>query len=201
MNLLIPALSRGGEIEQTRQEINSIKANEDVFRTLLTQQPRYEVSKTDSQILFGDPDAPLFISILTNPFCNPCAKMHKRVEQFLKDTKRKVCIQYLFSSFFPDLEFANKYLIAAYLQKEQSEFEGIIADWFEKGKPLKEQFFENHQLDITNRAVEAEFQQHEAWKAKTQLRATPTILVNGYKLPGNYKIDDLRYFTEFTINS
>jgi len=29
-----------------------------------------------------------------------------------------------------------------------------------------------------------------------QLRATPTILVNGYKLPENYKIEDLRYFTE-----
>jgi len=37
----------------------------------------------------------------------------------------------------------------------------------------------------------------EAWKAKTQLRATPTILVNGYKLPDNYKIEDLRYFTNF----
>ena len=36
-------------------------------------------------------------------------------------------------------------------------------------------------------------------KEKTQLRATPTILVNGYKLPDNYKIKDLKYFTEFKI--
>jgi len=194
LNLLIPVLSRGGEIENTRQEINSIKANEEVFRTLLTQQPRYEVSPADSQILFGNPDAPLKISILTNPFCNPCAKMHKRVEELLKDTKRKVCVQYLFSSFSPELEFANKYLIAAYLQKEQQEFERIISGWFEKGKLQEEEFFKNLQLDISNPIVETEFQQHEAWKAKTQLRATPTIIVNGYKLPDNYKIEDLQYF-------
>ena len=199
-NLLIPALSRGNGMEQITQEINSIKANEGVFRTLLTQQPYYKVSQADSQIHFGSPDALLKISILTNPFCNPCAKMHKRVEKFLHDTNRKVCVQYLFSSFNADLEFANKYLIAAYLEKDQQEFERIIADWFEKGKPLKELYFKDMQLDISNPIVEIEFKMHEAWKEKTKLRATPTILVNGYKLPDNYKIEDLRYFTEFNVD-
>jgi len=197
LNLLIPTLSSGREIEQVKQEINAMKADEEVFRALLTKQPHYEVSHADSQILFGNPDANLQITILTNPFCNPCAKMHKRVEKFLQDTKRNVCIQYIFSSFTPDLDFANKYLIAAYLQKEQSEFERIIADWFEKGKPLKEAFFNDLHLDISNPEVEAEFQKHEAWKEKTKLRATPTISVAGYKLPDHYKIEDLRFFTRF----
>ena len=200
LNYLIPNLSRRNKIEQMRQEINAIKANEDVLRTLLMQQQRYEVSKSDSQILFGNPNAQLVISILTNPFCNPCANMHRRVEKFLQDTNRKVRIQYLLSSFNPDLEFANRYLIAAYLEKEQSEFERIIADWFEKGKPLKEAFFNDLHLDMNNQDIETELQKHEAWREKTKLRATPTILVNGYKLPDNYKIEDLKYFTEFNID-
>jgi len=198
-NLLIPALSRGNGMEQITQEINSIKANEGVFRTLLTQQSYYEVNQADSQILFGNPNAQLKISILTNPFCNPCAKMHKRVEKFLHDTNRKVCVQYLFSSFNTDLEFANKYLIAAYLEKDQREFERIIAGWFERGKPMKEMFFQDMQLDMTNPEIENESQKHKAWRNKTQLRATPTVLVNGYQLPENYKIEDLRYFTEFSV--
>ena len=49
---------------------------------------------------------------------------------------------------------------------------------------------------MSNPAIEIEFQKHEAWKEKTQLRATPTILVSGYQLQANYKIEDLRYFTE-----
>ena len=199
-NLLIPKLSKGGEMEQIKQEIHSMKAGEEVFRTLLTAQPYYEVSKADSQILFGNPDARLLISILTNPFCNPCARMHKRVKKLLHDTNRKVCVQYLFSSFSPDLNFANKYLTAAYIEKEQSEFERIISEWFEKGKPLKEVFFDDLQLDMANPEIETEFQKHEAWKEKTKLRATPAILVNGYKLPDNYKIEDLRYFTEFNVD-
>ena len=59
--------------------------------------------------------------------------------------------------------------------------------------------FADLQLDITNPEIPVEFQKHESWKAKTLLRATPTVIVNGYKLPDNYKIEDLRYFMEFDI--
>jgi hypothetical protein len=48
--------------------------------------------------------------------------------------------------------------------------------------------------------VENEFQKYEAWKENTKLRATPTLLVNGYQLPVNYKIEDLKYFAEFNID-
>jgi protein-disulfide isomerase len=98
------------------------------------------------------------------------------------------------------LNFANKYLIAIYLEKEQSEFERIIAAWFEKGKTLKEDFFKDLQLDMTSPAIETEFQKHENWNEKTQLRATPTVLVNGYQLSGNYRMEDLKQFTKFNVD-
>ena len=53
---------------------------------------------------------------------------------------------------------------------------------------------------MKNPKVETEFQKHEAWKAITQLRGTPTILVNGYQLPENYKTEDLIYFTKLEID-
>ncbi|MDR2968314.1 MAG: thioredoxin domain-containing protein [Tannerellaceae bacterium] len=198
-NLLIPKLGKGNQVEQLRQEMNSIKANEEVFRTLVGQQPYYETGKEDSCILFGNPDARLTVTILTNPFCNPCAKMHARAESLLRETKGEVCVQYIFSSFNEDLVYANKYLIAVYLQKGREAAMEILDEWFDQGKTLRERFFENLQPDMDNPAIEAEFHRHESWIEKTQLRATPTIFVNGYKLPDNYKIEDLRYFTEFNF--
>jgi len=56
-------------------------------------------------------------------------------------------------------------------------------------------------LDIENSKIEIEFQKHEAWRNNNQLRATPTLLVNGYQLPENYKVEDLRYFTELNIET
>jgi len=200
LNLLFPKLSEGNQVGQLRQEINSIKASEEVFRTLLTQQPFYETGMSDSQILFGNPDAQLRITILTNPFCNPCAKMHARVANLLKETKENVCIQYIFSAFNESLEYANRCFIAIYMEKGKAAAWQLYSDWFERGKALKEAFFNDLHLDMSNPAIEVEFQKHASWKEKTLLRATPAITVNGYKLPDNYKIEDLRYFTEFNVD-
>ncbi|MDR3340886.1 MAG: thioredoxin domain-containing protein, partial [Candidatus Symbiothrix sp.] len=200
INILIPNLSKGMLISYLKQEINSIKADEAVFRAMLKKRPAIETNKDDSIILFGNPDAKLQISILTNPFCNPCALMHKRVEKLLKDTENKIGIQYILSSFALELDFANKYLIAVYLGKDTAASWQIYSEWFEKGKDLKEEFFKALNLNMENPAIEAEFQKHAAWREKSKLSATPTILVNGYPLPNNYKIEDLRYFTEFNMN-
>ena len=125
--------------------------------------------------------------------------MHKRVETLLEETGGNVCIQYIFSS-FEELNYVIKYMIAIYLEKEKAEVMRLFSEWFSGRKALKESFFTDLQLDMSNPAVEVEFQRHESWKEKTKLRATPTILVNGYKLPDYYKIGDLQYFTEFDVN-
>jgi len=141
ITLLIPRLSEGNQVEHLRQEINSIKANEELFYTMLKQQPFYEVSKADSKILFGNPDANLLISILTNPLCNPCAQLHARIEKMPREFKEKICIQYIFSAFNESLEYANRYLNAIYFEKGAEEAWQLYSAWFEKGKSLKEVFF------------------------------------------------------------
>jgi hypothetical protein len=199
VNILVPLLSKGRMVESLKQEINSLKANEEVFKALLQKQPYFETTSSDSQILFGNPEGHLRITIFTNPYCNPCASMHKRVEKFLNDTDSAVCVQYIFSSFDRSFDSINKYLIAMYLEKDINALQ-VFSNWFEKGKALQEDFFNDFHLDINKPEVETEFQKHEAWKKKTQIRATPTILVKGYQLPENYRIEDLRYFLKFNID-
>ena len=75
----------------------------------------------------------------------------------------------------------------------------IISDWFEKGRPLGDDYFKETGLDIKAPAIEVEFQKHEAWKQKTQIKGTPSVLVNSYQLPESYRVEDLRYFTYFDL--
>lgn len=199
VDLFISALSQSENIEQIRQEMNSIKATDEVFVSLLKKQPHYEVAKDTSQILFGNPDADILVTILTNPHCNPCSKMHKRIEKILTENNENICIQYIFSSFDESLYSSNLFLISAYINKP-IECEKIISNWFENGKNDKNNFFKRYDLQNTQ-IVLNEFEKHKKWKEDTGLRATPTILVNGYKLPDNYKIEDLKYFTTLVYKS
>jgi thiol-disulfide isomerase/thioredoxin len=198
VNSLIPKLSKERLISHLKQEINSIKADEDVFRAILKKQTRYEVHQSDSKIIFGNPDAKLFITVFSNPYCHPCARMHKRMEKLLEKTNNRICIQYILSSFDVSLEDTNKYLIAAYSETQTPV--QVFSDWFEKGKTLQDEFFKKMNLNINMPEVETEFQQHKTWREKTKISATPTVLVNGYQLPDHYKMEDLRYFTELNVD-
>jgi hypothetical protein len=205
INILTPKLNRERYLSHIKQEINSLKADEDVFKTFLIKQPLYTLpyplsNNTErGRIQFGNSEAKLNITILSNPYCNPCARMHKRMERLLKDTNNQICVEYVLSSFTDELESTNKFLIAVALQKDKAEVMKIFSDWFGNGKPQRDEFFKDLGLDMSRPEIEAVFQKHKQWKEETKLTATPTILVNGYKLPENYQIEDLRYFTEFDV--
>jgi len=205
VHLLAPKLNADRTNQSLQQSMNSLKADEDVFAALLKKQPFYETNDCDSVIRFGNPDSKLRLSILSNPYCNPCAKMHKRIEELLKQTGNAISVQYILSSFTEEMNSTNKYLIAACLNPlasrhcEEERRSNLFHDWFEKGKPLRDDYFKEMGLDMNNPAIEAEFQKHEAWKQKTQIKGTPTVLVNGFKLPESYKIEDLRFFTDLDL--
>jgi len=195
INAFVPKFNADRAVPILRQAINGMKADENVFQAILKQQPFYETSESDSIIRFGNSAGSLQLTILTNPYCYPCSKMHKRIERLLQKNSA-IGVRYILSSFDESLNSTNKYLIAECL-KNQNNIAQIFTDWFEKGKELRDDYFKDKGLDMENPAIEAEFQKHEAWRKKTQIRATPTVLLNGYQLPENYKVEDLRYFTEF----
>lgn len=176
--------------EELVYEINNIKMNEDVFVNLLKSSEYHEVSYSTSHIVFGNPKAKILITILTNPHCEPCAKMHFRLNTLLTKTNDKYCIQYIFSSFDESLSISNKMLIAAYFKYSREDATKLYNKWFKDGKYERSVFFDQNDL-VINEIVEQEYLSHEAWIAKTKLRTTPTILINGYELPVQYKLEDL----------
>lgn len=177
---------------QATFQYRALKSNKDVFTTILRQSQFIQTDDTDSAILLGNPQAKMRITILTNPYCNPCAKMHKKVERLLDESPQNICIQYIFSSFNEDLEDSNRFLIAAYQQLGPEYARDIYSQWYEKGKYNSQAFMKNWPTIIFHApAVEKELTHHQNWKNRTQITATPTLLVNGYILPPEYSIEDL----------
>ncbi|WP_455628920.1 vitamin K epoxide reductase family protein [Parabacteroides chinchillae] len=171
-------------------EINNIKLNENVFKNLLKSCKYYEVSLSISHIIFGNPKANILITVLTNPHCGPCSKMHFRLNDLLYKTGDRYCVQYVFSSFNDALSISNKMLIATYFRDGIENASKHYDDWFKRGKFYKEEFFKQNNLLVDDK-VENEYERHETWIKLNKLRTTPTILINGYELPEQYKIEDL----------
>lgn len=201
ISLLLPLVVSAKQQEKSLQQMSSFKMREDIFRVLLEKQSHYEVSRATSQIMFGNPEANLLVTILSNPHCNPCAKMHKRVEKLLKECNNDLCIQYVFSAFGPEYHESNIFLTAVYLNNGIEFTQNIYNDWFTWGSVQRKRFFEQHPQNISDPKVQEEFSRHQDWIEKTKLRVTPTILINGYLLPDEYKIEDIKYFKEANLFS
>lgn len=202
ISLLMTKLSTHAKTEDIIQEMNSLKITSGVLESLLISQPYFESNDTDSRIFFGNMNTPIVLTILSNPHCVPCGQMHKKIENLLKVNSKHISVQYIFTSFNKELEISNKFLIAAYLHsKDDVDRAMIFDDWFEFGYKDKESFFKKYSMDLESEEVEREFSAHKSWKRRTQIDATPTILVNGYKLPPNYKIEDFRYISNLDLQS
>lgn len=189
-NQFVNVLTASYSKQKVVYEMNAIKLNENVFMSLLRQNQHYEVTRFTSRILFGNVHAENLITVLTNPHCEPCARMHIKIGKLLQKAGDKYCVQYIFSSFKESLYVSNKMLISAYMKGNEKGCKAIYDDWFKEGKNHKEKFFNGYNLQI-NDLVEEEFNNHLNWIKQCKLKATPTILINGYILPEQYKIEDL----------
>jgi hypothetical protein len=199
VNLLVPALSKGNRMERVVQSINSIKANEGVFLAFLKQQPYHRVDKEHFNILWGNPESKITLTVLTNPHCEPCSRMHQRIGQLLDKSGNKFCVQYIFTSFNEDLEPSSRFLIDIYRRYPVEKALEIYDEWFEGGKYQKEALFKKYDFE-PDREVPA-YSLHRKWQEEEKLTATPIVMVNGYELPDHYKIEDLKYFIDLEVDS
>lgn len=177
-------------------EMNRIKLNENVFLSLLTNNSYCPPSFNSSKILLGNRKSKKIVTIFTNPHCEPCSKMHKKIDALLDEGKNDYAIQYIFTSFDPSLDVSCKMLISAYLYNKDSKIRAIYNEWFKSGKYNKEHFFNKYNLKIDS-YVEEEFDKHKEWKKKNNFNETPTVLINGYMLPTQYNIEDLRFVYKY----
>lgn len=198
INIIISHISASRQIENIKQELNSIKASDEIFLALLKQQPYFKTDHNVSKILFGNINAKNLITILTNPHCNPCAKMHQDINQLLVQVGHKVCVQYIFTP-FGGLEDSALHLISCYYNSKEQRNK-IFSNWFHIGRNSKNSFFEKYNYPIDS-DIREEYKLHERWCNQTGFRATPTVLYNGYKLPDYYDIKDLLYFVDLDVDS
>lgn len=172
-----------------KYKYNSLKAREDVFQALQANQPVYDISEASS-LFFGKADVAKTITVFSNPYCNPCAMMHKRLNGLLEEDCR---VQYVFTYFSEELSNVNKYIIAAYQTLGAEKTWNLLTAWYDGGKSQREDFFKKLHLMIESTLVEQEFHRHEAWRELTHFNATPTLLVNGQQLAAPYQVEDLFY--------
>ncbi len=174
-------------------ELKKWKSDVGVFLSQWRQQQEVDVSIWKNDMVLGNEEAPMQITIACNPYCWPCAKAHEQLDHLLQQYKGKIMVQV---RLLCNAENGNdKRTIAtnAILQKtaeidNKDMLQEMLTEWFasmnfekwfSKWKP-------DRSIDVSER-----IQQHQAWMEKHKIAFTPTFFINGRKLPGRYSLTDL----------
>lgn len=162
-----------------------LKRNKLVFKSLLEQNPSF--SEVDSTIVFGNENGVNKLTIISNPYCHPCAVAYYDLIDLLDQRKDDLMVQYVFVPFEEKQIGACLYLIYLYQNAQIKDLRQVYGDWYQNGR------VRNVPKRLYGKKVHDEYIKHESFIRNYAVRETPTIILNGYLFPEEYEIADLNY--------
>lgn len=182
------------EAVQTKRELARWKKDPSIFNALLQNEPGTDCTPWQGELQLGNANAPLQIMVACNTYCGPCAKAHKKLDKILEDYPDDVSICVRFICVPQNKDDMHTMAVTAILQKanetdNKEKLQQMLADWFNwmDIEKWKAQWQPTDNFNVTRLLVE-----HHEWMKDAATEGTPTLFINGKKLPNRYSIDDLK---------
>lgn len=192
--LIKPYLLQGKKIQSFKQQLRQFKYNSTLFNKLLNEETKYTLPNEDDSLIIGNREAETIITMVSNPFCQPCSSMHKKLDDLLAN-RDDIKLQVIFSTHNTDDKKAQ---VAAHLMSLQAgqddrSLKKALDDWYEQKQKNFDVWAKIHPVTQQTDA-EAALKVQREWCETAKITGTPTVFINGRKLPKNYQPEDIRYF-------
>lgn len=195
---LKPLLKENNKLESENFALNRFKRNPDVFKALLETQKKITIRPDGLGILLGNPSAKNTIIKVCNPYCGPCAKAHPIIEELLEKNDN-VKVQVIFTATDDEKDLKAKpvkHLMAIQEKNDRLLTKRALDDWYLVEKRDYDAFATKYVLNGELERQGDKLKTMRAWCDEVKIEFTPTFFVNGYQLPKQYTIEDVKYFLE-----
>lgn len=189
-----PFLIKAGQTKPLKQQLKGFKYNSDLFNKLLTGQPRYAVPDELQAIKLGNPNAQTVITMVTNPFCGPCATTHKMLDEWLL-TRDDLQLKILFTTANQEEDARTKvarHVTALSLSKDEKYVGEALNGWYKQSNKDYDAWANQYPVSI-NEEMKIVTEKQKVWCEMAEISFTPTIFVNGYKLVDPYRLEDIQF--------
>lgn len=189
-----PFFFNAQQVLPLKQQLKMFKYNSTLFNQLLTSQKKYEVSDDLMAITLGNPVAETIIIMVSNPFCRPCASVHKTLEEWITKNDN-IQLKILFTTADHDNDNRTKvarHIIALSRVSDDDLVQRALNDWYSQHRKSYKNWSEDFPVKFSDEMNIVTKKQKE-WCKMAEISFTPTILINGYKLIAPYKLEDIKY--------
>jgi protein-disulfide isomerase/uncharacterized membrane protein len=176
--------------EEASKQVGRLQRDTKVFTAYLQSGKYVEIGNPKVELILGNPDAPITVTVVCNPYCNPCGRAHRELHQWIGYFSESVCMVVRFyGDINPDSKKnkAIKHLISLY---QSEHLHQALLDWFEN--PDYETFAQKYPMEFLPNIDEIVAMQTH-WCQSAEVQFTPTIFLNGKQLQAPYNYTDLKY--------
>lgn len=195
-----PFLNRFFELKDDHKKLFKFKRNYSMFKSELVAQKRTNYATLPANFIVGNPEAPLKLSIVTNPFCKFCKEAHFELDDLLKKYPEQLCLNVLFL-FDPNVpsdatsEGLHYRLVDIYHNDGDRKFMDALSDWFRDNDydAWKKKYGEfNGDKDLISDIFITQRDSHK----ENEVLFTPTITLGNYRYPQAYEKSDIPLFIQ-----
>jgi len=178
-----PLLQKAKQTEGLERELRKFKNNPAIFNALLAKQKQMPPMPDDLQpIVLGNPNAEHTITMITNPYCGPCAKGHTQLEEALAENphlKAHIIFAVCHDSDGRKTKVARHLMNLAPTPALLSE---AMNAWYEQ-KTKNYDTWAAQYPTTTDAVPDTMIKVHCAWTETVNITGTPTFFVDGYEVP------------------
>ncbi len=168
------------------------KKNPDIIRTVLFHQQHYDIPLTETSLVFGVKNSPIMITAFLSLNCSHCARAFNKIREILRmEIKTAINIVLLTSD--------SKILTALYFIYRQNKYDEaleLLEKWYNMDTFSRYKITENLCVPEDNEISKEVGNVNYKLYKECNVAGTPTFFINGYRLPNQYDIDDIKYYYE-----
>lgn len=174
------------------ERLRKFSSNKGLFEMQLAQYPRLQLLSVDDTLNFGNINAKTTLTMVTNPYCEPCMHSHQIIHRWL-ETRDDLNLQLVFAVDGPE-DYRTKvasHLLELKAQTSPEAARHAFSAWSSGRKNFKK-WRERHPVS-DNTGQEYRLAKHRDWCTMAGIKHTPTFFINGQLLPDIYQIEDVKY--------
>lgn len=192
-------LEQRRKADRLDRENRRFKRNPDVFAALLDKQPVVDTERLPDELILGSPDAPVTLTVVSNPYCPPCTEAHPLLEGILRRYPGGVKLVLRFTGNpYQDEDRHNQVARHLISLARRADRATAIHDWYATKDYAA--WSARHPADSDVDAAHLH-RLHLAWCERAGVEYTPSIFINGRLLPGTYSVHDLRFHLKSLLMS
>ena len=195
--LVKPLLLKSQQLKTLKPQLQKFKYNKESFDAVLHSQPRYALPEDDWSIVLGNGEADTTITMVSNPYCPPCSQTHRVLDEWL-DKLDNIQLRIVFTADNNDKDSKTpvvRHLMVLNDRGDKALTKRALHDWYEQKQKDYEAWARAYPVPLDESKF-YKLEKQRAWCTMAEITGTPTLLLNGYRLPADYQVQDIKYMLE-----